>query len=84
MKRTRRYKQKHHTKRCLAFEAAPLFLSRGALGLPILFISNTKNELVRPARRCETAAIQHGWLAQNSTRMLEHSRVDGGAQRRTM
>ncbi len=40
MKRLRRCKRKHRTKRCLNFEAAPTLLSDGAISLPLFSISH--------------------------------------------
>jgi hypothetical protein len=43
MKRLRRYKSKHRTRRCLDFGAAPASLSDGAISLPLFSISNDEN-----------------------------------------
>ena len=43
MKRLRRYKRKHRTKRCLNFGAAPALRSDGAISLPLFSISNDEN-----------------------------------------
>jgi hypothetical protein len=43
MKRLRRYKRRHRTKRCLNFGAAPASLSDGAISLPFFSISNDEN-----------------------------------------
>ena len=43
MKRLRRYKRKHSTRRYLSFRAAPALLSDGAISLPLFSISNDEN-----------------------------------------
>lgn len=43
MKRLRRYKRKHRTRRCLGFGAVPALLFDGAISLPFFSISNDEN-----------------------------------------
>ncbi len=43
MKRLRRYKKKHRTRRCLNFGAVSALLSDGAISLPLFSISNDEN-----------------------------------------
>ena len=83
MKRPRRYKQKYYSKRCLKLEAAPAFLSDGAILVPLLSISKPDTELHESAKGHRTISQASRSPMKASTQLLEHARVVRGGSRRT-
>jgi hypothetical protein len=83
MKRPRRYKLKCHSKRCLKFEAAPAFLSDGAILVPLFSISKPRTELNESAKGRRTTSLAGRSPIEASTRLLKHARVVGGDRRKT-
>ena len=84
MKRPRRYKQKYYSKRCLKLEAAPAFLSDGAILVPLFSISKPRTELHESAKGHRTTSQASRSPMEASTHVLEHTRVvRGGSRRKT-
>ena len=83
MKRPGRYKQNYYSKRCLKFEAAPAFLSDGAILVPLFSISKPTTELYESAKGYRTTSQASRSLIEASTHVLEHARVVRGDSRRT-
>ena len=83
MKRPRRYKQNYYSKRCLKFEAAPAFLSDGAILVPLFATSKTTTEFDESAKGRRTTNQAGRSPIEASTHVLEHARVVRGGSRRT-
>ena len=83
MKRPRRYKQNYYSKRCLTFEAAPAFLSDGAILVPLFSISKPTHVLEKSASGQSTTSQAYRSPIEASTHVLEHARVVRGGSRRT-
>ncbi len=83
MKRPRRYKQNYYSKRCLKFEAAPAFLSDGAILVPLFSMSKPTTELNESAKGHRTISQASRSPIEASTHVLEHVRVARGGSRRT-
>jgi hypothetical protein len=83
MKRFRRYKRKHRTRRCLSFGAVSALLPDGAISLPLFSISNDENRTLMN-QRFGVCSIRRNrrLLVEVSTQAFEHVRVVCGGVRR--